>query len=85
MKNDKYSLDILIILSFLVIVLFILVDIYYSKYSYAAERNLGNEYINIFIIKLFRSFPLIENPLLLRASSLTIATVVALVLKLREK
>ncbi|BFO68485.1 conjugal transfer protein MobC [Chryseobacterium sp. KCF3-3] len=74
MKNDKYSLDILIIFSFLVSILLVLVDIYYSKYSYVAQRNLGNEYINIFIIKLFKTFPLIKNPLLLRALSLTIVT-----------
>lgn len=74
MKNDKYSLDILIIFSFLVSILFILVDIYYSKYSYIAEKGLGNGYINIFIIKLFKTFPLIKNPLLLRTISLAIVS-----------
>lgn len=74
MKNDKYSLDILIIFSFLVSILFVLIDIYYSKYSYVVERDLNSEYINIFIIKLFTAFPLIKNPLLLRSLSLIIAT-----------
>lgn len=74
MKNDKYSLDILIIFSFLVSILFILVDIYYSKYIYIVEKGLGNEYINIFIIKLFKTFPLIKNPLLLRTVSLAIVS-----------
>lgn len=74
MKNDKYSLDILIIFSFLVSILFILIDIYYSKYSYVAEKGLGNEYINIFIIKLFKTFPLLKSPLLLRIISLAIVS-----------
>lgn len=74
MKNDKYSLDILIIFSFLISILLVLIDIYYSKYSYVAEKGLGNEYINIFIIKLFKTFPLIKNPLLLRTVSLAIVS-----------
>ncbi len=72
MKNDKYSLDILIIFSFLVSILLVLVDIYYNEYNYLTEKDLRNEYIDMFIIKLFRTFPLIKNPLLSRILSISI-------------
>ncbi|THV57572.1 conjugal transfer protein TraG [Chryseobacterium candidae] len=74
MKNDKYSLDILIIFSFLISILLVLIDIYYSKYSYVAERNLSNEYVNIFIVKFYKTFALIKSPFALRALSLAIIT-----------
>jgi TraM recognition site of TraD and TraG len=60
MKNDKLSIDVLIIFGYLLLFLLMLSDFYSSYLDYFNQHGLGKEGVNNFLIKFYGKFSLFQ-------------------------
>lgn len=72
MKNEKFSVDVLIILVFVLCFAALLAEGYVSYYDYLLENSLTNQRISRSILKVTDILPFHEHPLVLRLSCVII-------------
>ncbi|MBL0683424.1 TraM recognition domain-containing protein [Aquimarina mytili] len=78
MKDNKLSIDILIIFSFVVCLVLLCSDIYSSYLEYFVNNGLSKSYINRFLIKLYKTAPLFQHTFFTRLVCLILFAVSSL-------
>ena len=74
MKNEKFSVDLLIIIVFAICFLVLISEIYINYYDFLLTNNFANKNITELMLKMTTIYPFHENPILVRlACALTIA------------
>ncbi len=63
MKDDKFSLDMLIIFAYLICLLLLFSDIYMSNYESITINGLSNDYITKALLNVSRKIPVLKNSL----------------------
>ena len=66
MKNEKFSVDILIILVFVICFCVLGCEIYINYYDFLLANDLVHKNVTEFMLRILRIYPLNENPVMVR-------------------
>jgi len=85
MKDEKLSVDALLIVVFALCFVLLAIEIYVNYFEYFGERGLANDYVTQFILRILKMIDVQENPVLLRVGCLIATTLAAFGFSVKRK